>query len=74
MDPALFYPEQGDTADEPKRVCRDCPVQIDCLEHALRYNEKIGVWGGCSERDRRKIIKSRAAAARRERERSNLSA
>jgi WhiB family redox-sensing transcriptional regulator len=74
MDPALFYPEQGDSADEPKAVCRDCPVQVQCLEHALRYHEKIGVWGGASERDRRRIVKQRAAAARRERNQSSLGA
>jgi WhiB family redox-sensing transcriptional regulator len=72
MDPAFFYPEQGDQADEPKAVCRPCPVRAECLEHALRYREKFGVWGGCTERERRRIMRNRTQAARRERNRGNV--
>ncbi len=53
MDPALFYPEFGDQADEPKKVCIGCPVQEECLGAALPSD--LGVWGGLSERQRRRL-------------------
>lgn len=64
LNPGLFYPERGDSAREPKEICRECPVQAECLEYALTNHEKFGVWGGASERERIRIHKRR----RRERE------
>lgn len=72
MDPALFFPERGEDAAEPKAVCRLCPVRTECLEHALRYREKQGVWGGTSDRDRRRIVRNRAQQRRRERYQGNV--
>jgi WhiB family transcriptional regulator, redox-sensing transcriptional regulator len=45
MDVDLFYPERGATAPEAKRICRWCPVRIECLNYALRTDERYGVWG-----------------------------
>lgn len=42
-----------------KTVCRGCPVRLDCLEYALAFNEDKGVWGGHSERERRRILRER---------------
>lgn len=63
LDPALFYPEQGEEASVPKMVCQTCVVRPACLDHALAENEKHGVWGGASERERRRIKKLRRLAA-----------
>lgn len=60
VDPDLFFPERGASTREAKEVCRGCVVQEDCLEYALSYSEKFGIWGGLSERERRKIRRSRA--------------
>jgi len=58
-DPELFFPERGDSTVEAKATCQGCPVQHPCLEYALEAGEKFGVWGGKSERERRKIRRAR---------------
>jgi WhiB family redox-sensing transcriptional regulator len=60
--PQLFFPERGASTREAKAVCRNCQVRQECLEFALRHGEKFGIWGGYSERERRKIKKARLAA------------
>lgn len=64
VDPDLFFPERGASTREAKEVCRGCVVQSDCLEFALQNGEKFGIWGGLSERERRRIRRQRAASAR----------
>lgn len=59
VDPDLFYPERGVSTAEPKRVCSGCVVRDDCLEYALVNGEKFGIWGGLSERERRRIRRQR---------------
>jgi len=61
--PELFFPSDGVGVDVARRVCGDCPVKAPCLEHALRNRIDHGVWGGCSERERRRIIKRRRLEA-----------
>ena len=65
VDPDLFFPERGASTREAKEVCRGCVVREDCLEYALANGEKFGIWGGMSERERRRIRRQRAQAARR---------
>jgi WhiB family redox-sensing transcriptional regulator len=60
VDPDLFFPERGASTREAKEVCRGCVVREDCLEFALANGEKFGIWGGLSERERRKIRRRRA--------------
>ncbi len=60
VDPDLFFPERGASTREAKEVCRGCVVREDCLEYALTNGEKFGIWGGVSERERRKIRRRRA--------------
>ncbi len=64
VDPDLFFPERGASTREAKEVCRGCVVQADCLEFALDNGEKFGIWGGMSERERRRIRRQRALARR----------
>ena len=64
LDPQVFYPTTDDEADEARRICDACAVKDDCLEYALARREKDGVWGGATERDRRRIIRQRRRAAR----------
>ena len=64
VDPDLFFPERGASTREAKEVCRGCVVRDDCLEFALRNGEKFGIWGGLSERERRRIRRQRAQAVR----------
>ena len=62
VDPDLFFPERGASTKEAKEVCRGCVVREDCLEYALANGEKFGIWGGMSERERRRIRRQRALA------------
>ncbi len=60
VDPDLFFPERGASTKEAKSVCRACLVKAECLEYAIRHGEKFGIWGGMSERERRRIRRTRA--------------
>jgi WhiB family redox-sensing transcriptional regulator len=64
VDPDFFFPERGASTREAKAVCAGCEVRADCLEYALVNGEKFGIWGGLSERERRRIRRARALAAR----------
>lgn len=59
-DPEAFFPEKGGSTREAKKVCQTCEVRRECLEYALANDERFGIWGGLSERERRKL-KRRAA-------------
>ena len=62
LEKNLFYPLRGQSTLPAKKVCYTCPVRIECLEYALALTEKLGVWGGCSERERRRIRRARNLA------------
>jgi WhiB family redox-sensing transcriptional regulator len=63
-DPEVFYPEDDeDEALEAKAICAICPVRETCLEHAMTVREKIGVWGGYTARERRRLIRQRRRAS-----------
>jgi WhiB family redox-sensing transcriptional regulator len=64
VDPDLFFPERGASTREAKAVCRGCEVRVDCLEYALAHGEKFGIWGGLSERERRRVRRQRALERR----------
>ena len=64
-NPNLFFPDRGASTRTAKGICRECTVQADCLEFAIVSSEKFGIWGGLSERERRKIRRERSIAARR---------
>ena len=61
----LFFPERGASTRTAKSICRECVVRADCLEFAISTGEKFGIWGGMSERERRKVRKERQIAATR---------
>ncbi|MFP3715051.1 WhiB family transcriptional regulator [Isoptericola variabilis] len=54
-DPEAFFPEKGGSTREAKKVCGSCEVRAECLEYALENDERFGIWGGLSERERRKL-------------------
>lgn len=54
-DPEAFFPEKGGSTREAKRVCAACEVSTECLEYALANDERFGIWGGMSERERRRL-------------------
>ena len=54
-DPEAFFPEKGGSTREAKRICVGCEVKQECLEYALMQDERFGIWGGLSERERRRL-------------------
>jgi WhiB family transcriptional regulator, redox-sensing transcriptional regulator len=56
-DPEAFFPEKGGSTREAKKVCLTCEVRVECLEYALGHDERFGIWGGLSERERRRLKK-----------------
>ncbi|WP_019179512.1 WhiB family transcriptional regulator [Microbacterium yannicii] len=54
-DPEAFFPEKGGSTRDAKRICTSCDVRDQCLEYALQNDERFGIWGGLSERERRKL-------------------
>lgn len=63
VDVELFSPGRGVPVAPAKKVCADCPVRPECLAYALDEGIKFGVWGGASERERRKLRRQRREAA-----------
>ena len=57
VDPDVFFPEKGGSSREAKRICAQCAVRDECLEYALANDERFGIWGGMSERERRRLKK-----------------
>lgn len=62
VDPELFFPKKGGSVRDAKKVCTGCPVRQPCLEFALGNDERFGIFGGKSERERRRISRDRARA------------
>jgi WhiB family redox-sensing transcriptional regulator len=63
VDPDIFYPVDDEDAEEAKAICRGCPVHELCLDWALSHRERDGVWGGATERERRRILRQRRRSA-----------
>ncbi len=59
MDPDVFFPSDGVGVQVAQRVCNDCPAKAPCLEYALALRINEGVWGGTSERERRRLQRHR---------------
>lgn len=67
VDPDIFFPEQSESAAEAKRICAACPVRPECAEYAIRNDERFGIWGGLSAKERsllRQATPRRRAPAR----------
>jgi WhiB family redox-sensing transcriptional regulator len=61
-DPDAWHPEQGASVRDPKRICRSCPITDECGEWALATRQRWGVWGGMTERERRRELRRRSEA------------
>lgn len=62
VDPELFHPGRGESQDEALAICAECSVRLECLEHALAHHE-VGVWGGTSDRARKRMLAQRRRAS-----------
>ena len=57
--PRVFFPSDGVGVDKARKICAECPAKAPCLEYALDHRIDHGVWGGTSERERRRILRGR---------------
>jgi WhiB family transcriptional regulator, redox-sensing transcriptional regulator len=64
LPPETFFPSDGVGVEIARRICADCPVKGPCLEYALYNRIEHGVWGGASERERRRIARRRRSTGR----------
>jgi WhiB family redox-sensing transcriptional regulator len=64
MDPAVFFPSDGVGVQAAQRICAACPVADFCLEYALLNHIDEGVWGGASERHRRRLLRQQRRPVR----------
>ncbi len=60
LDSAMFFPGQDGDAEPALRVCAGCPVREPCLEFALDTRQRYGIWGGTTERQRRRLLRRSA--------------
>ncbi len=67
LDPNLFFPDRGENIATAKAVCMSCQVRAECLEFALVECIKVGLWGGASERERRRLRRERGISETRPR-------
>ena len=58
-DPETFFPSDGSSSRAAQRLCVECPVRAECLEYALVNRIEQGVWGGASQRERRRMLSRR---------------
>lgn len=63
LDPDIFYPPSDEDADEAKAICMSCAVRDTCLEYSLTNREADGIWGGATERERRRMLRQRRKTA-----------
>lgn len=63
-DADLFFPERGASTRKAKSICAECEVKQQCLDYAIEMGEKFGIWGGLSERERRRVRRERAISER----------
>ena len=61
-DADLFFPERGASTRKAKAICNACDVKGECLDFAIVQGEKFGIWGGMSERERRRVRRQRTVA------------
>lgn len=58
-DSEIFFPERGESVKPAKAICSVCVVQLRCLKDAMDRKERFGIWGGLSERERRRVRSQR---------------
>jgi WhiB family redox-sensing transcriptional regulator len=55
-DPEIFFPKKGAPTSPAKELCFACDARVECLAYALDHGERFGIWGGMTERGRRRLL------------------
>jgi WhiB family redox-sensing transcriptional regulator len=58
----VFFPNDDNVYDREtlryaKSICMKCPVQKECRDMGLTMLDEVGVWGGLTEKERRRVVK-----------------
>jgi WhiB family transcriptional regulator, redox-sensing transcriptional regulator len=64
LDTDLWYPDQGNSYacyEQARRICYGCPVRVACLQFAVDTDQRFGLWGGMTPRERNRLRRQRAA-------------
>lgn len=61
-DPEAFYPDEHGSVAPAKAVCAVCPVLAECRAYALATDQRFGVWGGLSAKQRSVLRRQRRTA------------
>lgn len=64
-DDPVFFPKKFSQGGEAKRICASCPVRKECLEYALRKQERFGIWGGLTTAQRDLLVRQGRSQSRR---------
>ena len=57
----IFFPKKGASADPARSICNRCAVVSECLTDALRDDRQVGIRGGLTEAERKRILREVAA-------------
>ena len=69
VDPELFFPKVVGPSYTPaanlaKAICAECPIKLECLQHALETEEDYGIWGGTTPKERQALQRHRKLVLR----------
>ena len=59
-DSDFFFPTSREEERQAIAICATCPVRVQCLEYSLEARERFGIWGGMTEKQRRRLLKRSA--------------
>jgi WhiB family redox-sensing transcriptional regulator len=57
-EPDIFFPEDRKAVRDAVAICATCPVRPECLEYALETDIRYGIWGGTTEKQRRRLVRT----------------
>jgi WhiB family redox-sensing transcriptional regulator len=59
-DPEIVFAPDKDDTTKALAICASCPVQVECLDYALEARERFGIWGGTTDKQRRRHLRRTA--------------
>jgi WhiB family redox-sensing transcriptional regulator len=60
LDSSMFFPGHDGDSEPALLVCSGCAVRDECLDFALETRQRYGIWGGTTERQRRRMMRQTA--------------
>ena len=54
-----FFADDSISIKKSLNICKKCTVAVECLKYSIEENETYGIWGCSTQRERRKIMKTK---------------